>query len=108
MQKLHLYEVQTFRQEPDCYDGKSCDLHRPRWMTSYPKEGDQEEGDVLKLEMPANKYPPGTRVTIELPSCPNCGDGADTWTEIGMKEYREWPNCKCGFSWKKWVEANFA
>ena len=104
---LQYVERQTFRQEPDCYDGKSCDQHRPRWMTSYPKEGDEEDGETLKLEMKATQYPPGTRVTIEVPCCPKCGDPADMNGGDG-KDYRKWPNCDCGFSWRKWVEANFA
>ena len=64
---MRYVERQTFRQEPYCYDGDSCDKHRPRWMTSYPKEGDEEDGEVLRLEIPATSMPPGSRVTIEVP-----------------------------------------
>ena len=98
---------QTFRQEPDCYDGASCDQRRPRWMTSYPKEGDEEDGETLKLEMNARQYPPGTRVTIEVPCCPKCGDPADCHYD-GLTPVREWPSCECGFSWTEWVIDNFS
>lgn len=74
---MDYYTAQTFRQEPDCYDGKNCDKQRPRWMTSYPKEGDEEHGETLELAMDARRFPPGTIVTIEIPVCPECGDPAD-------------------------------
>lgn len=75
-------------------------------MTSYPKEGDEEDGEILKLEMRATQYPPGTRVTIEVPCCPKCGDPADC---NEPKEYgRTWPDCECGFSWTNWVNECFA
>lgn len=106
-QKLQYVERQIFRQEPDCYDGPKSHGHRPRWMTSYPKEGDSEDGETLKMEIPAAMMPPGSRVTIEVPCCPKCGDPADTFTDC-VKTYKKWPNCKCGFSWRKWTEENFA
>lgn len=107
MKKLIYVERQTFRQEPDCYDGKTCDRHRPRWMTSYPKEGDEEDGEVLKLEIDAKTMPPGSRVTIEVPCCPNCGEPADMFHD-SLEKVKEWPACRCGFSWKNWVEDNFS
>jgi hypothetical protein len=104
--KIEYVERQTFRQEPDCYDGKNCNLLRPRWMTSYPKEGDEEDGETLILEIPAKTMPPGSRVTIEVPCCPKCGEPAD-FSEP-KKLGREWPKCRCGFSWKKWTLDNFS
>lgn len=105
MKEMTFEKRQTFRMEPYCYDGKSCDLLRPRWMTSYPKHGDEEDGEILKLEIPAKSMPPGSRITIEVPNCPNCGVPAD------MNEPkvfgRKWPKCDCGFSWTEWVMDNF-
>jgi hypothetical protein len=118
--KIEYIERQTFRQEPDCYDGKECNGHRPRWMTSYPKEGDEEDGETLKLEMDARLWPPGTRVTIEVPACPKCGEPSDFAAKTRLRKdsegvyqsveirHRKWPNCRCGFSWRKWVEENFS
>src|ERR1051326_4893977 len=108
-QKLEFVSRQVFRQEPDCYDGETLDKHRPRWMTSYPKEGDEEDGEILKLEIDARTMPPGSRVTIEVPCCPKCGEPADMFCDPrpGTKR-RLWPNCPCGFSWRKWVEQNFS
>lgn len=76
-------------------------------MTSYPKEGDEEDGETLKLEIPAKMMPPGSRVTIEVPCCPECGDPADMRGDDG-NGHTVWPKCSCGFSWRGWVEDNFA
>ena len=67
--KIEYVERQTFRQEPDVYDGPTCNKHRPRWITSYPKEGDEEDGMILKLEIDARSMPPGTlnRAGARLP-----------------------------------------
>lgn len=109
MSKLNYITDMVFRQEPYCYDGDSCDQQRPRWMTSYPKEGDQEDGETLKLEIPARSVPPGTRVVIEIPCCPQCGDRADMCMGTGENaDFKEWPDCNCGFSWKNWVYDNFS
>jgi hypothetical protein len=78
-------------------------------MTSYPKHGDEEDGETLKLEIPARSMPPGSRVTIEVPVCPKCGDPADMNVGSGeTPDFKEWPDCQCGFSWKKWAEDNFS
>lgn len=107
MKTMQYVTRQDWHQEPYCYDGPGCDKQRPRWMTSYPKEGKQEEGKVLKLEIPAESLPPGSRVTIEIPCCPECGDPADINTDWN-ETYTVWPSCKCGFSWENWVNENFS
>jgi hypothetical protein len=106
MNQIKYYECQTWRQEPDVYSGKTCDKQRPRWMTSYPKHGDEEHGEILELKIDAWKCPPGTRITIEMPICPKCGDPAEIVQP--NRRQRKWPNCRCGFSWSKWVEEEFS
>lgn len=83
------------------------DKLRPRWMTSYPKEGKQEDGETLKLELPAAMFPPGSRVTIEVPCCPKCGEPADMNGD-DRKPHRNWPRCDCGFSWTEFAKDNYA
>lgn len=107
MKRLQYFERQIFRQEPDCYSGPGYDQLRPRWMTSYPKEGDEEDGETLKLEIPAAMMPPGSRIKIEVPCCPECGEPADMNGEDG-DPHPEWPACHCGFSWAQWARDSFA
>lgn len=94
---IEYIESDTFRQEPD----NSGDTPRPRWMTSYPKEGDAEEGEVLEFKLNADELPPGARVVIQIPVCPKCGDPADVHV-APRTAHAEWPNCSCGWSWSKW------
>lgn len=96
--KLDYVERQTFWMEPDHDEG------RPRWMTSYPKEGREEDGETLRLEIPAKCMPPGARVTIEVPCCPKCGDPADMNDPQKPEGTHPWPACDCGFNWQKWSE----
>jgi len=100
--EIRFCDRQTFTMEPYCYDGELCDGLRPRWMTSYPKEGKEEDGEVLRLEIDASSLPPGSRVVIEVPVCPQCGDPADIKVDC-LEKHKEWPDCECGFSWKKWT-----
>ena len=92
-------ETERIRQEPDVYDGPNCDQHRPRWMTSYIKEGDDEiEGDVILV---AKDFPPGTQIIIQEPICPKCG-------EIYENCIVRNANDPCDFDWKEWTEEMYS
>lgn len=102
-------ERQKFVMEPDHYDGVECDKTRPRWMTGYAKYGDEEHGETLEFSLSAANFPPGTKVTIEVPVCPKCGDPADFVTGgSGDTPQKEWPKCDCGFDWQKWSEDTYS
>jgi len=106
MNRMHMHDSQTYRMEPDCYDGERSDQMRPTWITSYPKEGDENIGATLDLKLSAPEFPPGTRIIIQVPMCPNCTIPAD----YGAQDFsgREWPDCECGFSWEKWAESQYS
>jgi hypothetical protein len=106
-EKLEYIERERYWTQPDCYDGKNCNQLRPYWWTSAPKEGNYRETEILKWEIHARLLPPTSRVTIEVPCCPKCGDPADALTDP-TKLYRAWPKCRCGFSWRKFSFDNFA
>ena len=92
--------------EPDCYDGPNYNRKRPRWMTSYPKEGDEEIGPCVELHIDATQMPPGSRIVIQVPCCPVCGEPADMNRPKGVR--RTWPPCMCGFSWNKWATGQYS
>jgi len=54
--------------------------------------------------------PPGTKVIIQTPICPICFEPADYQADYLSPDEanRDWPDCYCGFSWKKWAEYNWA
>ena len=88
--------------EPDVYSGPNCDEHRPRWIASYPKHGDEElSGDVV---LDATLYPPGTQVIIQSPVCPKCHEIYENCNlEPEIKHLRT-----CDFDWKLWVEEQYS
>lgn len=97
---------QVWKMEPDMYSGPRGDKARPRWMTSYPKEGVQEDGETLELMIEAKSVPPGTIISIQIPECPRCGEIATQNTP--NKPGRNWPKCRCGFSWSRWAKEQYA
>lgn len=96
MSEKHIsaYNDQVYTREQDSCDG-------PIWSTEVTKEGREVCGRNLKMDLEAMSLPPGTRVIIEIPECPECGDSA-LQDEPGEGEM-EWPDCQCGFSWSKWA-----
>jgi hypothetical protein len=88
--------------EPDCYGGNTGDQIRPRWNTYA--DGDKEGGyeDLLTLD-PAT-FPPGTKLVISIPGCPNCGE---PWFPDPIRYEAGGPlyhgKCDCGFDWDAWV-----
>jgi hypothetical protein len=94
---LQYQTVQTAEMKPDLYDGPECNDMRPRWVAESEKEGATEIDGFIKLNPSA--FPPGTRVLIQVPMCPNCGLNA---------EYAENLKCECGFDWNAWVEDKYS
>ncbi|QDP58343.1 MAG: hypothetical protein Unbinned664contig1000_24 [Prokaryotic dsDNA virus sp.] len=78
--------------KPDMYGGDECDEQIAQWDAYMDGDMDCENLDVLELD--ASTFPPGTKVTIEVPECPDCGSASD--------------ECVCGFDWAKWTEGKYA
>lgn len=84
--------------KPDCYGGETCDQIIPRWwcFADGDKQGDFEQGP---LQLVATMYPPGTVVSVQEPTCPDCGELRHPVGRVGL-----WvDNCRCGFDWKEWT-----
>ena len=79
--------------EPDVYAGGNCDEFRARWMGNVGKEGSVEVGETVDERCPLSAM---TRVTVEYPLCPSCGDTADWAMNHDTHEIGE---CPCGFDW---------
>jgi len=91
---------------PDMYDGPTCDRVRHRWWVRCQGEEGEYQHDDLVLDPKA--FPPGTKITIQEPRCPNCG-------EIRMQVYpapKEGPRfdtkCNCGFDWEAWTANEYS
>lgn len=87
----------------------------PRMFWNGYCEGDKEGGEFPdSLELSPAGFPPGTRVSVEVPVCPKCGESADTRTNVGPPGENGVPPvsfdryCDCGFDWEKWQADRWA
>ena len=81
-------EIMRATRKADCYSGPGCDEIRPLW--NVYAEGDKQDDTINEaLQLAPDTFPAGTRVTVEIPVCPNCDDDAEC--------------CSCGFDWKAWT-----
>ena len=70
---------------PDYYGGENFDEHIPQWLDCTGDKQDDTIGNPIPFD--PKDYPPGTKITVEEPVCPKCGD--------------VYKNCKCDFDWWK-------
>ena len=102
MSELRFREVQSAEMKPDCHAGDTFDAIAPRW------EGEGDKGDVDTFHvmmLKALRYPPGTRVTVEVPVCPHCNVfDADIALNYDTGEMGK---CECGFDWQAWTRERY-
>ena len=90
--------------KPDVYGGPNFDQHIPDWEAWA--EGDKDSPGSMgpELVMYAKVWPPGTKITVEVPCCPSCGMPASiNSSTMAMNEF-----CICGFNWKEWAEDRYS
>lgn len=85
--------------EPNVYAGESCDEHAPRWHAHA--EGNRESEHLSIITLDSKTFPAGTKVSIEVPCCPECGISAD------FAHAQNTQLCECGFDWKAWAEDQY-
>ena len=90
---MEMREIMWAELKVDVYDGPSCDQHRKYWNARCDGDmGDESTPDPILLDV--QFFPPGTKVTVLVPVCPECGmDSGD---------------CGCGYDWKAWVEQQYS
>lgn len=59
--------------------------------------------DILELD--AKTFPPGTRVIISVPDCPECFESADFAFDGRTMTMGK---CSCGFDWNKWAQNEYS
>ncbi|KJS36097.1 MAG: hypothetical protein VR70_14510 [Rhodospirillaceae bacterium BRH_c57] len=91
--------------EPDVYGGDTHDQIVPRWRiyADGDKDADHETGP---LELLPSRFPPGTKVTVEEPVCPDCGALREPHWQDNEQTYGG--PCDCGFDWDGWVLDQFS
>lgn len=99
----HYFDVYEAEQHPDVYSGPGCDEHAPCWWAWAAGDKDPEGPIGVALQFDATHFPPGTKVIVQVPCCPDCGEDAryDPVSDT-------FPNCDCGFSWFEWADARYS
>lgn len=89
-----MLEIMRAELKVNCYDGDNCDQHKKYWNSFA--EGDKQDDDMSEKDLTLNldQFPPGTKVVISVPECPEC--------EMDVE------SCDCGFDWKNWVEEQYS
>lgn len=109
----NLHRSMWAEMKPDIYSGKSCEQHKPQWETSA--DGDRESSTVDIIQLDSETFPPGTKVVVSEPFCPNClmvpqrSTDRDTFkSDQGedVTEYR-W-SCECDFDWRKFANSEYS
>ncbi|EKO3439427.1 hypothetical protein NTE19_003319 [Vibrio fluvialis] len=98
MSELTYNVVASAEFKVDVYDGENCDQHKPYIETWC--DGDMETEKLDRISLDVSSYPPGTRIKIEVPNCPNCHLDAD--------HQNDEKKCECGFDWKIWAEERYS
>lgn len=91
---------------PDMYGGESCDQLIPSWTANADGEESERVGNMLTLD--ARTFPPGTKVVVREPVCPDCGDRRSPLFPIPEAGPIYGGSCVCGFDWDLWVSEQYS
>lgn len=96
---MEMSEIMWAEQRPDCYHGDSCDQQKARWF--FAAVGDKDTSlDSGPIILDADRFPPGTKLVISVPCCPECGNPV-------MSVETPAEPCGCGFDWKDWADGEY-
>jgi hypothetical protein len=93
---MEYHEIMRAEMSPDVYAGESCDQIKPRWHGHCEGDMDSDYFDLLELD--PTQFPPGTKVVVLQPCCPECGQIAEICT---LDEY-------CDFDWEQWTLSKYS
>lgn len=102
------YQItQWAEMSPDVYGGAKCDKIVPRWKAGALSDmGDSDTLLILKLA--ARTFPPGTKITIEEPACPTCGELREPIYPMPSRKPIFSGPCTCGFDWDNWTQDQYS
>lgn len=97
-----LRETMWAEQRPDCYGGGSCDQVEPQWRCYA--DGDMDADHTKEpLILDAKTFPPGTKVTVSEPVCPERSSLREVVFPTPDSGPQFKSKCGCGFDWRAWV-----
>ncbi|KZN58914.1 hypothetical protein N473_26215 [Pseudoalteromonas luteoviolacea CPMOR-1] len=83
----------------DIYAGEPCGSKHEKYieMSCRDDMGSVNEKDIIIC---SSIWPVGTKISIEIPLCPECETDAKLQDKAGK--------CECGFDWKTWAEEQYS
>lgn len=69
----------------------------PDWYAVAAGDKDSRGPMGIPLTFAAEQWPVGTRLTVEVPCCPQCSMPAEPPVDGNDVD-----TCTCGFDWKEW------
>ena len=94
-------EVARYEMKPYIYGGDNMDKHIPQWW-GYAAGDKQDDTGPERITFNPKNYPPGTKITVEVPVCPRCGE---VYKNCMVRGYGE---DECDFNWKQWAEEQYS
>ncbi len=93
-------QIGLYEQKVDVYDGDNCEQHKPQWWGFMDGDDGPELGIEDPLEFSLECFPPGTKIVVSVPMCPECELDRACAYDDGV--------CVCGYDWKNWDEAEYS
>lgn len=87
-------EIANIEIKVDCYDGPNFDQLKKYWWAHFEGDMDADTTSSEIFELYLKSFPPGTKIKIEVPICPECDM---------IQEF-----CDCGFDWEKWIIGEYS
>ncbi len=105
--KIKTRETMWAEMKPDCYGGKSCDQIVPHW--NIYADGDKQD-DYMRapIRLAARMFPPGTRVVVHEPLCPQCDEPRLMKYPTPQRGSLYADKCDCGFDWVAWTLGEYS
>ena len=102
MTNMKYQETMWAEMKPDLYAGPDCDKLKPQW--ELHADGDMDSGNQTTIKLSARTFPPGTKIVISEPTCPECGELREPKNPgRGAAVIVYGGPCLCGFDWDAWV-----
>lgn len=98
-------ETMWFTMRPDMYGGENCDEMVPNWHCYAAGDKDADD-QTTPLILDPSSFPPGTKITVEEPACPQCGETRHIDPRPTPPRFDS--KCECGFDWDAWVQNEFS
>lgn len=106
MNNMHHKTIMEAEVKADCYSGENCDEVR-KYFEMYCSGDMDSDRSTDDITIALKDLPPGAKVTVEYPCCPDCGqERFDNLVFAGggcMEIRGHESECDCGFDWEQWV-----